>query len=87
MSTENNNKDNAERAYGWLASLLTGWGLEKSWAQYIAAAVVGAVVAVLALAAEGCTVTASQSADGSWSYSGEVIQPIVEEIEISGDDK
>ena len=40
-----NNDENKDKAVSWLASLLTGWGIKESWAQYIAAAVVGAVAA------------------------------------------
>lgn len=57
----------------WLAGLLTGWGIKESWAKIIAGAVIGALAAAGLLASEGCTVTASQGADGAWSYSGEVI--------------
>ena len=76
-----NNEEEKEKAVSWLASLLTGWGIKESWAQYIAAAVVGAVAAVLVMAQGSCTATASQGADGSWTYSGEVVAPIVRELD------
>lgn len=73
MST---NEEKKEQAVSWLASLLTGWGIKQSWAQYIAAAVVGAIAAVMVLAQGSCTATATQGADGSWSYTGELVAPI-----------
>lgn len=69
----------------WLAGLLTGWGIKESWAKIIAGAIIGALAAAGLLAAEGCTVTASQGADGSWSYSGEMVQPIVRDLELYAD--
>lgn len=72
---DDDQKNKAEQTYSWLTSLLTGWGLKQSWAQYIAAAIVGAACAVLALLCSGCSVNASQGADGSWSYSSELIAP------------
>lgn len=79
--TMSDNEEQKEKAVSWLASLLTGWGIKESWAQYIAAAVVGAVAAVLVLAQGSCTATATQSADGSWTYSGEVVAPIIRELD------
>ena len=76
-----NNEEEKEKAVSWLASLLTGWGIKESWAQYIAAAVVGAVAAVLVMAQGSCTATATQSADGSWTYSGEGVAPIIRELD------
>lgn len=73
MST---NEEKKEQAVSWLTSLLTGWGLKQSWAQYIAAAIVGAVAAVLMMMQGSCTATATQGADGSWSYTGELVAPI-----------
>lgn len=67
MST---NKDKA----GWLAGLLTGWGIRESWAKVIAGAIIGAAVAAGLLT--GCTASVSQSADGSWNYSGIIILPV-----------
>lgn len=79
--TMSDNEEQKEKAVSWLASLLTGWGIKESWAQYIAAAVVGAVAAVLVMAQGSCTATATQSADGSWAYSGEVVAPIIRELD------
>lgn len=73
MST---NEEKKEQAVSWLTSLLTGWGIKQSWAQYIAAAVVGAVAAVLMMMQTSCTTTATQGADGSWSYVGELVVPV-----------
>ena len=86
MSTDNDN-DKQTAAADWLTSLLTGWGIKRSWAQYIAAAIIGALAAVIALSETGCTVSASQSADGSWNYSGELVQPIIRELELNTDKK
>lgn len=86
MNTENKN-DKKTAAADWLTSLLTGWGIKQSWAQYIAAAIIGALAAVIALSETGCTVSASQSADGSWVYSGELVQPIIRELELNTDKK
>lgn len=36
---------NAKETHSWLAGLLTGWGIEESWAKLIAGAVVGALAA------------------------------------------
>lgn len=76
MST---NEEKKEQAVSWLTSLLTGWGLKQSWAQYIAAAIVGAVAAVLMMMQGSCTATATQGADGSWSYTGELVAPVVKQ--------
>lgn len=84
MSTDNDN-DKQTAAADWLTSLLTGWGIKRSWAQYIAAAVVGAVAAVIALSQAGCTVTAAQGADGAWMYAGELVAPVVRELELNDD--
>ena len=78
--TMSDNEEQKEKADSWLASLLTGWGIKESWAQYIAAAVVGAVAAVLVMAQGLCTASATQSADGSWTYRGEVVAPIIREL-------
>ena len=81
-------KNHAEKAYSWLTSLLSGWGIKQSWAQYIAAALVGAIVAIASVSGlAGCTATASQNADGSWSYSGEIVTPIIKDVEVSDDKK
>lgn len=37
--------DTQKKQYGWLAGLLTGWGIKESWAKVIAGAVVGALAA------------------------------------------
>lgn len=84
MNTNNDN-DKQTVAADWLTRLLTGWGIKRCWAQYIAAAVVGAVAAVLALSQAGCTVTAAQGADGSWTYAGELVAPVVRELELNDD--
>ncbi len=34
-----------KETHGWLAGLLTGWGIKDSWAKLIAGAVVGALTA------------------------------------------
>ena len=34
-----------EKQYGWLAGLLTGWGIKESWAKVIAGAIIGALAA------------------------------------------
>ena len=47
-------KTNKDRV-GWLAGLLTGWGVKESWAKAIAGAVVGALVAAGVLALDSCT--------------------------------
>ncbi len=77
---------NKEQA-SWLASLLTGWGVKESWAKVIAGAVIGALIAAGLLTQSGCTVSASQSADGSWNYSGELVQPIIRDLELNTDKK
>lgn len=85
---DNSNKEKAESAIAWITSLLTGWGIKENWAKYIAAAVVGAAIAVSVMAGwTSCTVSASQSADGSWNYSGELVQPIIRELELNTDKK
>lgn len=68
-------EDNKSKAVSWLTSLLSGWGIKESWAQYIAAAIVGAVAAVLVMMQTSCTTSVTQGADGSWSYSSELIPP------------
>lgn len=86
-------EDKKEQAVSWLTSLLTGWGIKQSWAQYIAAAVVGAIAAVMVLAQGSCTASATQGADGSWSYTGELVAPVVKQEdgviikELNGDKK
>lgn len=47
-------KTNKDRV-GWLAGLLTGWGVKESWAKAIAGAVVGALVAAGVLTLDSCT--------------------------------
>ncbi len=72
MST---NKEKTSR----LAGLLHGWGIKEAWAKVIAGAVIGALCAAGVLALDGCAASASQSADGSWSYSGIIILPVDKE--------
>lgn len=83
----NNENDNRTAAANWLTSLLTGWGIKECWAKVIAGAVIGALAAAGLLTQSGCTVTATQGADGAWSYSGEMVSPVVRELELNGDEK
>ncbi len=68
MST---NKDKA----GWLAGLLTGWGIKESWAKVIAGAIIGAAVAAGLLTAGGCTASFCQTADGAVEWHGVLALP------------
>lgn len=61
-----------EKAYNWLTSLLTGWGLRESWAKILAGAVLGALVAAGVLTLEGCSVEYTQNAEGI-RYHGAVV--------------
>ena len=60
------------KAYNWLTSVLTGWGLKESWAKLVAGAVIGACVAAGVLTLDGCTAHYSQSADGAIEYTGRI---------------
>lgn len=60
------------KAYNWLTSLLTGWGLKESWAKLVAGAVIGAAVATGVLTLDGCTAHYSQTVDGAIEYTGRV---------------
>lgn len=62
----------AEQAHGWLAGLLTGWGIKECWAKVIAGAIVGALCAVGVLTLDGCAVSYKQGADGI-EYTGVVV--------------
>ena len=61
------------KAYDWLTSLLTGWGLKESWAKLVAGAIIGACVAAGVLTLDSCTAHYSQSADGAIEYRGTII--------------
>ena len=61
------------KAYNWLTSLLTGWGLKESWAKLVAGALIGACVAAGVLTLDGCTASYSQTADGAIEYTGSII--------------
>ena len=52
------------KAYNWLTSLLTGWGLKESWAKLVAGAVIGALAAAGVLQLSACSVDYTQNADG-----------------------
>lgn len=83
------NKDNINAVKQGLTGLLVKLGVGETVAQWIVNITVAVVVAALvtagALTITGCTVTASQSADGAWSYTGEVVQPIVRELDLNTD--
>lgn len=49
-----------EKQYGWLAGLLTGWGIKESWAKVIAGAIIGALAAAGLLSSCSGAPTAEQ---------------------------
>lgn len=52
--------DTKEKQYGWLAGLLTGWGVKESWAKVIAGAIIGALAAAGLLSSCSGATTAEQ---------------------------
>lgn len=58
---------------GWLAGLLSGWGIRESWAKVIAGALIGAAVAAGWLTS--CTASYEQTQDGV-HYAGCVVLPV-----------
>ncbi len=62
---EQENKDKAEKAAGFIAGLLTGWGVPANWARIIAGAVIGAALTAVTMYTTSCTVDFTQTADGS----------------------
>lgn len=61
MST---NTEKASKAAGWVTGLLTGWGVPGSIARILAGAVIGAIAAIVATTASGCTADFKQTAEG-----------------------
>ncbi len=64
--------EKAEKAAGIVTGLLTGWGIPGSVARILAGAIIGAVLAWLAIAQTGCTASLSTTPDGSLQYRGSV---------------
>ena len=75
MNTEQTEK--AKKAAGFVAGLLTGWGVPANWARIITGAIIGAVAAIAAMTGTGCTASYTQKADGTIQYNGALV-PIVE---------
>ena len=46
---------NNKEKYTWLTSLLTGWGVKKSWAKVLAGAIIGGLVAAGVLSVSSCS--------------------------------
>ena len=61
-----------KKAYNWLSSVLTGWGLSESWAKILAGAIIGAAIAAGVLTLPSCSVEYTQNADGI-RYHGTVV--------------
>lgn len=78
MSDETKNEQ-AAKAAGWLISLLTGWGVPGSIARILSGAIIGAAIAVMAMAGSSCTTTYEQTAEGGTAFSN-VISPIPEYV-------
>ena len=76
MSDETKNEQ-AAKAAGWLISLLTGWGVPGSIARILSGAIIGAAIAIMAMAGSSCTTTDEQTAEGGTAFSN-VISPIPE---------
>lgn len=62
-----------EKAYGWMRSLLSGWGLNECWAKLIAGMVVGALAAIGILSS--CTVSYKQNAAGEREFRTTIVHP------------
>ena len=62
-----------DKAYSWMRSLLTGWGLSECWAKLIAGMIVGALAAVGIL--NSCTITYKQNAAGDREFHSVIVQP------------
>ena len=77
MNTENTHTTNgqASRAASFLTRLLSGWGVPGGIARIIAGAAIGALAAICALGASGCTASYSQNAQGELNYSGSLVLP------------
>ena len=58
------NTEKATRAAGWVTGLLTGWGVPGSIARILAGAAIGAIAAIVATTANGCTAHFKQDAAG-----------------------
>lgn len=73
MSDETKNEQ-ATKAAGWLTGLLTGWGIPGSIARILSGAIIGAAIAVMAMAGSSCTTTYSQTTaeGGHTQFAGEV---------------
>ena len=61
-----------QEAEGFLSRLFTGWGIPGSVARILAGAIIGAVLAWLAIAQTACTASLSTTPDGSLQYRGSV---------------
>ena len=66
---------NNKEKYSWLTGLLTGWGINESWAKLIAGAVIGALCAAGVLTVSNCTASYTQTASGDIAFKGTIVQP------------
>lgn len=80
MSDETKNEQ-ATKAAGWLTGLLTGWGVPGSVARILAGAIIGAAIAIMAMAETSCTTTYSQTtAEGGSTEISNTINPLPDDI-------
>ena len=80
MTDENNEKSSCEHEQkaGWLAGVLTGWGVPGSIARILAGAIVGALAAIAAMSQSGCSVSVDVLPDSSqhWECSITLPEPV-----------
>ncbi len=77
MNTTPNTTDNgqAARAASFISRLLVARGVPGGIARIIAGALIGALAAMYALSATGCTASYAQNAAGDRSYSAAIVLP------------